>query len=89
MFYPKANLVEIEQDRPGLVDRVFSALQRSSEEDLLNEGRVYAGGLNKVEPRELARLRLQLDDGDVSLLREVKKPAQLELFALTSWNGGR
>jgi hypothetical protein len=42
---------------------VFEALQRTNPTQLRAEGRVYGGGLHKVEPSELARIpaRLVLD----------------------------
>ena len=35
---------------------MFEALQRITPTQLLSEGRVYGGGLHKVEPKELAQI---------------------------------
>jgi len=45
--------------RPELAARVFEALQRITPAQLLSEGRVYGGGLHKVEPKELAQIPAQ------------------------------
>jgi len=81
MLYPRLWLHKGELRRPGITDRVFFALQRLSDEDCLGEGRVYGGGLNKLEPHELARLRLDLDDDDLDLLRKETKNSQMDLLA--------
>jgi hypothetical protein len=42
--------------RPDLYPIVFSHLQSLTGEHLIMEGRVYGGGLHKMEPKELANL---------------------------------
>ncbi len=56
MLYPKKHLQEALTSQPELEARVFEALQRITPAQLMSEGRVYGGGLHKVEPRELAQL---------------------------------
>ena len=41
---------------PAVAERVFTALQDITPGQLLSEGRVYGGGLHKVEPKELAQI---------------------------------
>jgi hypothetical protein len=41
---------------PDLAPRVFEALQRITPAQLISEGRVYGGGLHKMEPKELAQI---------------------------------
>jgi hypothetical protein len=61
LLYPKGPLRKaMEKDRE-LAARVFEALQGITPAQLLSEGRVYGGGLHKVEPRELG----QIPAGDV------------------------
>ena len=42
--------------RPDLAPIVFSHLQSLAGAHLIKEGRVYGGGLHKMEPKELANL---------------------------------
>lgn len=53
MLYPKPDLPKVLVDRPELLKQVWQALDRISDEALMGEGRVYGGGLHKLEPREL------------------------------------
>ncbi len=55
LLYPKAHLTAAIETRPALAEQVFNALQRIAPSRLVSEGRVYGGGLHKVEPRELAQ----------------------------------
>jgi len=59
MLYPKGRLSDALALRPELAARVFEALQRITPAQLLSEGRVYGGGLHKVEPKELAQIPAQ------------------------------
>ncbi len=56
MLYPKGQLRDALRNHPELEAKVFRALQRISPAQVLSEGRVYGGGLHKIEPRELAKL---------------------------------
>jgi len=56
MLYPKGQLREALVTDPALYGRVFEALQGIAPSQLLSEGRVYGGGLHKVEPKELAKI---------------------------------
>jgi hypothetical protein len=56
MLYPKGPLRDALAKDPGLQRQVFEALQRITPAQLLAEGRVYGGGLHKVEPKELAQI---------------------------------
>ena len=56
MLYPKSHLQEALRDHPELEAKVFEALQRITPAQLLSEGRVYGGGLHKVEPKELGQI---------------------------------
>ena len=44
------------EDRPELNRVVFEHLSSIDTGQLLSEGRVYGGGLHKMEPKELARV---------------------------------
>jgi len=56
MLYPKGPLRNALALRPELEARVFEALQSITAAHFATEGRVYGGGLHKVEPRELAQV---------------------------------
>jgi hypothetical protein len=49
--------------------RVFEALKRIKPSELVSEGRVYGGGLHKVEPKELAQIpaRVVLESIDAQI----------------------
>ncbi len=56
MLYPKPALENVLQGRPNLVKALWQALNRIPSEALVGEGRVYGGGLHKMEPKELAHV---------------------------------
>lgn len=56
MLYPKGPLREMLRTHPDRIDDVFSFLGDVTGSELRGEGRVYGGGLNKIEPNELGRI---------------------------------
>jgi adenine-specific DNA-methyltransferase len=76
MLYPKSRLQEALTNHPELAARVFEALQSITPAQLLSEGRVYGGGLHKVEPKELAQIParaiLESIDGHVRVEHQEK-----------------
>ncbi len=56
LMYPKEALSSALHSRPELADEIWSLLNRLEPGLLLEEGRVYGGGLHKLEPKELARV---------------------------------
>jgi hypothetical protein len=55
-MYPAPLLIKlIEQDK-RLISKVWELLNQMSSEQLIDEGRVYGGGLYKLEPKELANV---------------------------------
>lgn len=56
MLYPKGQLLDALRHHPELEADVFQALQHITPEQMVSEGRVYGGGLHKVEPKELAQI---------------------------------
>jgi len=59
LLYPKGSLRDALNHNPALGQRVFQALQRITPEQLVAGGRVYGGGLHKIEPKELAKISAQ------------------------------
>lgn len=55
-LYPKGALRRALQDRRAGYEDVFTALAQLNMNDHLHNGRVYGGGLFKMEPSELARI---------------------------------
>jgi adenine-specific DNA-methyltransferase len=59
-MYPKPALLERLNQDPELLDRIWQQLNQISPEALLGEGRVYGGGLHKLEPKELCKVPVTL-----------------------------
>lgn len=58
MLYPKPTLAKALLEQPELHKEVWQALNQISAQTLMGEGRVYGGGLYKLEPRELGNVLL-------------------------------
>jgi hypothetical protein len=56
MLYPKGPLRDLLKAHPESEAQIFETLQKISPERFISEGRVYGGGLHKVEPKELAKI---------------------------------
>ena len=70
LLYPKGPLKRAVEEEPDLMNQVFEFLESIEPDALITEGRVYGGGLYKLEPKELLRIsakrlieRLNLDLG--------------------------
>ena len=57
-LYPRPPLRERIDADPSLIDTIWQHLNRLDAESLIEQGRVYGGGLHKIEPAELARVPL-------------------------------
>lgn len=77
-MYPTPFLADALARDKSLLPRVWQALNELRPEELLGEGRVYGGGLHKLEPRELANV---LAPNLAALMRPDQRPAkQINLF---------
>ncbi len=56
MLYPRASLARMLSTYPERAEEVHTLLSDVTGHELRGEGRVYGGGLNKIEPSELARI---------------------------------
>lgn len=56
LLYPKPALAAAMKADPGMAEIVWRFLQGIGADALRGEGRVYGGGLHKLEPRELANV---------------------------------
>lgn len=71
LLYPKGDLADAARIHPSILDEVFGYLR--TVQDLERVGRVYGGGLNKLEPNELASL--ELPDELLARIRELAQGA--------------
>ena len=56
MLYPQNSLATMLRLHPDRARAVHALLGQVTGHELRGEGRVYGGGLNKIEPSELARV---------------------------------
>ena len=59
MLYPKTILQEAIAQTPDILYDVWTALSNIAANDLESEGRVYGGGMKKIEPKELSHVKCQ------------------------------
>lgn len=80
MLYPIGRMADYLEEEPAALTAVHETLLSLSADDLRHGGRVYGGGLHKMEPKELAALsaRAIIDINPAKLARQT--PAQLDLF---------
>lgn len=57
ILYPKKPIAEQIEKDPDMIARLHHMLMQISSDDLLAEARVYGGGMVKLEPKELAKVR--------------------------------
>jgi hypothetical protein len=57
-LYPRKNLSEQFTRTPDLKREVWEKLNRLTPDSLRDEGRVYGGGLQKIEPKELLNVEI-------------------------------
>lgn len=56
ILYPKPQVIKEIENNKGLEKKLLVALNKITCKAMLDEGRVYGGGLHKMEPRELANV---------------------------------
>lgn len=57
MLYPKDVLKDVIVQSPDILHKIWEILTNITASDLELEGRIYGGGLKKIEPKELACVR--------------------------------
>ncbi|MGC2162193.1 MAG: hypothetical protein WA634_09815 [Silvibacterium sp.] len=77
LLYPKGPLLQVLRQSPNLYEQVFEALNRISPAQFLSEGRVYGGGLHKVEPKELAQVSAYTVLDSVDTLLHIEQQTSL------------
>jgi adenine-specific DNA-methyltransferase len=56
ILYPKPEVEAVIAKDPEMVTIFFAALNAITEKVMIDEGRVYGGGMHKLEPKELANV---------------------------------
>lgn len=80
-LYPTSFMARAIAQDSTLLRKVWSALNQLSPEALLGEGRVYGGGLHKLEPRELSNVPVAFLQGLLPDASVPTRASQLALFA--------
>ena len=83
MLYPTPPLAATLERDPVQARQVWKLLNGISPQTLLGEGRVYGGGLHKLEPRELANVPVPAIAELLPGAALPPEPEQRELFAAT------
>jgi adenine-specific DNA-methyltransferase len=78
MLYPTPILARQLARDAGLLRRIWEALNAISRETLLGNGRVYGGGMHKLEPKELSNVPVD-ELAVIAGLHAKKTPSQLNL----------
>lgn len=71
MLYPKSILKQTIKDKPELLRSIWKALKNISASVLIGEGRIYGGGLYKIEPNELANTPVNTILADLPALSNI------------------
>lgn len=87
LLYPKPHLKELMEQNRGLIRALWKELNQLSVDKLIGEGRIYGGGLHKLEPRELGNVPI---DGVISAtmpqLKEMRiLNKQVQLTFMQRW----
>jgi hypothetical protein len=80
LLYPRGILREILTREPNLHERLFAVLVSMDTEKFVGRGRVYGGGLYKLEPKELANIPADFLITSLGLSGHLKPLRQLDLF---------
>ena len=80
MLYPKGPIAGVLEDDPAVKRAVWEALNAIRPQALLGEGRVYGGGLHKLEPKELANVPVPALATLLPAAMRSREPQQGELF---------
>lgn len=79
LLYPKPALARVLADNSALERKIWEFLSGIDAPTLLGEGRVYGGGLYKMEPKELGNVPAEAIAALVPALM-VRSPSQVEMF---------
>ena len=71
ILYPKPLLKKLIEKRPELSGRIFDALSQITGQAMIDEARVYGGGMRKIEPKELLNVEAPELSSLISGLQQV------------------
>ena len=84
MLYPREPVAGALRDRPSLKRQIWAHLNEICPRTMLGEGRVYGGGLHKLEPKELGNVQAkaiaELFPEPVNLIRSRSHQKRRSLF---------
>lgn len=80
MLYPKNPLRQLLNERPDLKRQIWQLLNEISPKVMLDEGRVYGGGLHKLEPKELGNVPARPIAKLIGSMARTSLQKQTELF---------
>ncbi len=81
ILYPKHHVRKAISTQPEIAKSIVDALNTITAQSMLDEGRVYGGGLHKLEPKELSNIDAGPLIKILGNVRREKRPVQLNLFA--------
>jgi predicted RNA methylase len=81
-MYPTPLLLRYLALEPGLIRSVWQVLNAMTPQQLLDEGRVYGGGLHKLEPKELANVDASVIAALLPGLKRGVEATQLDMFGV-------
>jgi len=80
LLYPRGVLARLAREDPQIIRKVWHALNSLPPASFLGEGRVYGGGLHKLEPKELANVDVTSIVRDIPELEGQPRLRQMALF---------
>jgi len=84
ILYPKPDFQKAISNNPAMAESVVNALNDITAQAMLDEGRVYGGGLYKLEPKELGSINATALMKVVGNVQRAKRRVQLSLFSDTT-----
>ena len=80
LIYPKPFLEKILKSNKEIRTKIWIYLNSLTPQSLLDEGRVYGGGLYKLEPKELSNVKIDSLLDIIPELKNIHLTTQMELF---------
>lgn len=87
LLYPKPPLAAMMATNPSIASLVFAALSQITGNDLRLNGRVYGGGLHKIEPKELGRISAEGILHQVTGLKEIADRFKWQTTPIKNFGG--